>query len=217
MEIYVNVNDKELHLEGIKDPTLKNKLTELTKQYLAAIYEEIGANEKGEVMKLNFSGVLVSEPKLDCCCICMTECNKNDGKTVVPDCGCVHKYYHEDCLKRWFQRKKRCPTCNRHFRGKGYHKHVWENPYGSSVKSQKIWRCCGGTHKKKSTFKSIASALKHANEKHNINLRRGKVDGENVWICNEGSCEGHVIRTDELALAHLQIHHHSNVITEKEN
>lgn len=215
MEAYINASDGNIVSEGIKDPILKTKLLNLTQTYLSGLYKELGLNNSGEVMTIKFSGVLATEPRNESCCICMVECSRKTDSVVVPDCGCLHKYYHEECLRRWFRVKKVCPTCNKRCNGKGYRKFVWENPYASHKQNHKGWQCCGGTHRKKSTFKSLASALKHANTLHGVNIRRNKIDGVEVWMCNVGDCVGHILRTNEEALRHLQSHHRIEVITER--
>lgn len=215
MEVYINVSESNINLGGIKDPILKNKLNKLTKNYLYEVYNEIGLSKTGEIMNLGFSGVLMLEPKEENCCICMVECNNIKDNIVVPDCGCIHKYYHEDCLKRWFRVKKVCPTCNKRCSGKGYRKYNRENPHGKSINKITGWQCCGGTHTKKSTFKSLSSALKHAHTMHNVNVVKGKREGCDIWICNVEGCTNHYIFSDEEALDHLISHHHIKVITEK--
>jgi len=215
METYINVSDGNIVLEGIKNPILKNKLLNLTQIYLSGVYEELGINKNGDVMKIKFSGVLATEPRNESCCICMVECSRKTDSVVVPDCGCIHKYYHEKCLKRWFRVKKVCPTCNKRCSGKGYRKFVWENPYALHKQNHKGWQCCGGTHRKKSSFKSLASALKHANTLHDVDIKKNNIDGVDMWICNVGDCVDQSFRTSEESLIHLRSHHHVNVITER--
>ena len=215
MEVYINANDSNIVIEGVKDPIIKTKLLNLTEAYLSGLYDELGLSKTGEVMNLRLSSAVIVEPKNENCCICMVDCSNSKNKVVVPDCGCLHKYYHEECLKKWFRVKRVCPTCNRRCNGKGYRRYKWENPYNSKSQSGKGWLCCGGTHPKRSTFKSLSSALKHANTKHNINLVNRKRDGLEVWICNVGECVRSTIRTDEEALHHLISEHHIDVITEK--
>lgn len=215
MEVHINASNGNITLGGIKDPILKTKLLELTKTYLCGVYKELGLSKCGYVMNLGFSGAMMLEPKGESCCICMVDCNNVKDSVVVPDCGCLHKYYHEECLKRWFRVKKVCPTCNKRCNGKGYRKYNRENPYGSSSNKSAGWRCCGGTHRKKSTFKSLSSALKHANTMHQVNLVKSKRDGSDVWVCNVEDCMEHIIYSDEEALRHINLHHHLNVINEK--
>lgn len=215
MEVYVNANDGNITLEGIKDPVLKTKLIKLTETYLSGLYKELSLSKSGAVMSLGFSGVMMLEPKKESCCICMVGCNNVKDVVVVPDCGCLHKYYHEDCLRRWFRIKKICPTCNKRCNGRGYRRYTWENPYGSNISKNPGWQCCGGTHRKKSTFKSLPSALKHANVMHHVNIVKSKRDGSDVWVCNIEGCIEHVIHSDEETLRHLISHHRINVICEK--
>jgi len=219
MEFCLTTNNKDMVFEGIKDIDLKQKVQELTNSYLGELYAAIQKSAWQGPMDVQVSGLFIFEPRTESCCICMEDCSHINHCPVSITCECVGKYYHEKCLRRWFSNKKICPTCRKNCTGKGYKPAKFEDPYkipkgarrvGTSS-SQFAYQCDGVTHAKKSTFKSLFSALKHSKDKHNVDIRNHKVRGTRFWLCNVDSC-GRTISSDEDMLRHLQHDHHLHVI-----
>lgn len=223
MEFCLTTNNKDIVIEGIKDLDLKQKVQELTNSYLGELYTALQKNACQGPMDAQVSGLFIFEPHVENCCICMENCSQIKHRPVtITSCECLGKYYHETCLRRWFSNKKICPTCRKDCNGKGYKSTKFTNPYKTSKdtggvrisSSQFAYQCCGGTHAKKSCFKSLFSALKHAKDKHDVDINIRKARGSRFWVCNVDHC-GSTISSDEDMLQHLQRDHHLNVIVSR--
>ena len=210
MDFCITISDSEVMLdEAIKDPKVKNQILVATKAYLGELYNLLDCPSD-----VNVSMIFSFQPRS--CCICLENCSSS----VEITCNCKKKYYHKNCLMEWFQRKKECPTCRKKLHGVGYKNSKIDTPYGTAPKrnssSKFLYQCEGGTHPKKSSFKSLFSALKHAKEKHNIDISYMTRRGEKLWFCRHDVCLGTGYDfNDEQLLSHLQDFHHLHVISTK--
>ncbi len=211
MEFCLTAKNEDIVFEGIKDPDMRQKIHLLTKAYFGGLYELMG-----KPVDIQVSALFVLKPRVEPCCICLENCV--GLRSVTARCDCIGKYYHEKCLRKWFQRKKICPTCRKECVGRGYEFVTFSNPYGTFRKgkrtkspSQFKYQCCGGTHPKRSSFKLLRSALKHAKEKHEVPIR---VHSRDNWKCCDPDCSGNSF-SHEGMLHHLLHIHHITVITER--
>ncbi len=216
MEFCLTAKNEDIVFEGIKDPDMRQKVHLLTKAYFGGLYELMGT---AGAVDVQVSALFVLKPRVEQCCICLENCV--GLRSVTARCDCIGKYYHEKCLRKWFQRKKICPTCRHGCVGRGYDFVTFSNPYGTFRKgkrtkspSQFKYQCCGGTHPKRSSFKLLRSALKHAKEKHGVPIL---IHSINSWKCDDVRCTftKESTFTHEDMLHHLLDVHHTTVITEK--
>lgn len=222
MEFCLTTNNKAIVFEGIKDPDLKQKVLDLTNSYLGELYATLQKVVYQDPMDVQVTGLFIFEPRVESCCICYENCARVSDNPVSSTCECIGKYYHEKCLRKWFTNKKICPTCRRNCYGKGHKAVKFPHPYETPKKngntrnthSQFAYQCCGGTHAKKSSFKSLFSALKHARDKHNVRIDHRKTRGTRIWLCKVDQCD-FTLLTDEDMLHHLRQDHHLDVIITK--
>jgi len=210
MEFCITVNEKGIIVDkSIKDFKKREQFELVAKSCLGQL---IQLCETPSDIKISM--IISIYPQN--CCICLDKITD----PVELNCKCKGKYYHRRCIKEWFKRKKECPTCREKLRGLGYKKSKIRNPYHTNKRqnspSQFFYKCEGGTHYKQSNFKYLFSALKHAKEKHHINIGFINRRGVQLWYCNHGECtgSGYDFSNEEL-LSHLQNEHHLNVITSK--
>jgi len=217
MDVCITIKDQEITVDDtIKDPKMKQQITTATKSYLGELIE---LSKMPSDIKVSI--IISIHPQN--CCICLEPLTA----PVELSCECKEKYYHRECVDKWFKRKKECPTCRKNLRGVGYRKAKVVNPYNTKKRqksynqspnspSQFLYQCEGGTHPKKSSFKSLNSALKHAKEKHHIDIDFINRRGVQLWYCRHRDCIGsEYVFTNEELLSHLQHVHHLNVITSK--
>jgi len=218
MELCITIKDRQITIDAPNDCKVQKQIIEATSEYLGELYNLLSAPSD-----INVSMVFSVHPKM--CCICMDDCSN----PVEITCACREKYYHAKCLNKWFHRKKECPTCRKKITGRGYKPAKITNPYRSKKPRQKqkqnkranspsgfIYQCPGGTHPKKSSFKSLFSALKHAKEKHDVDIGFRTRGGEKIWFCRQGECVGSGYDfNDESLLRHLQDVHRLNVVMSK--
>lgn len=220
MEFCVTVKNDSVVIDGVKDPETQQKISNLTKTYLCELYKLLS-----EPMDVQLSSLIHLTPKEELCCICLEDCVGTSGPPVSPKCECEGTY-HRKCLETWYRKKKVCPTCRKRFnnKDKGYRETTYRNPYetsrgGVSMRnnspSQSKYICCGGTHPRRSSFKTLDSALKHAKDKHsnaiNYTLMRG-----GMWRCLHEGCDAiEDTYTEDAYLEHLQERHHIRTIEKK--
>lgn len=46
------------------------------------------------------------------CIICFEELD--DSNICELNCSCLNKFYHENCLKKWIEKKNSCPICRKY-------------------------------------------------------------------------------------------------------
>lgn len=218
MDLCIIIQDRQITITAPSDCKVQKQIIEASREYLEQLYELLSAPSD-----INVSMMFSIQPKT--CCICMDGCSN----PVEVDCVCREKYYHAKCLDKWFQRKKECPTCRKKITGRGYKPSKNVNPYRRKSKKARqkqtktsnspsgfIYECPGGTHPKKSSFKSLFSALKHAKEKHGVDIGFRTRRGQRRWFCRNGECTGSDYEfNDEDLLRHLQDVHHLSVVISK--
>ena len=217
MDLCITIQDRHVTIDApIKDPKVKKQIIDATNAYLGALYSLFTVPSD-----INVSMIFSIQPIN--CCICLDDCST----PVEITCACTEKYYHKACLMKWFHRKKECPTCRKRLTGRGYKFAKITNPYNTkqskrpgtkrvNPSSEFIYQCPGGTHPKKSSFKYLFSALKHAKEKHQVDIGFMTRSGEKTWFCRHGDCtgSGYDFNSEQL-WQHLQNVHHLDVITSK--